>query len=61
MTPTSPTIEYTLADIEKANNEIDNLVNHRSLDISKANFLIFHPFNKPLPKVITIKINKNGD
>ena len=33
-------------------------VNRLALNISKTNFVIFHPYNKPLEELITIKINK---
>ena len=33
-------------------------VNRLSLNVSKTNYIIFHPYNKPLRKHITIKINK---
>ena len=33
-------------------------VNRLSLNISKTNFVIFHPFNKPMKNYITLKINK---
>ena len=32
-------------------------VNRLSLNISKTNFVIFHPSNKPVKKKITLKIN----
>ena len=32
------------------------IVNRLSLNINKTNFVIFHPFNKPLKKKITLKI-----
>ena len=35
-------------------------VNRLALDISKTNFVIFHPYNKPLKELITIKINKKA-
>ena len=35
-------------------------VNRLALNISKTNFVIFHPYNKPLKKLITIKINKKA-
>ncbi len=35
-------------------------VNRLSLNISKTNFVIFHPYNKPLKELITIKINKKA-
>ena len=35
-------------------------VNRLSLNIDKTNFLIFHPYNKPLKQHVTIKINKKS-
>lgn len=35
-------------------------VNRLALNISKTNFVVFHPFNKPLKEYITIKINKKA-
>ena len=35
-------------------------VNRLSLNISKTNFVIFHPFNKPLKHQITLKIQKTA-
>ena len=35
-------------------------VNRLSLNIDKTNFVIFHPFNKPLKQHITLKINKRA-
>ena len=35
-------------------------VNRLSLNIGKTNFIIFHPYNKPMKKRITIKINKKA-
>ncbi len=34
--------------------------NRLALNISKTNFVIFHPYNKPLKEVITLKINKKA-
>ena len=31
-----------------------------SLNIKKTNFLVFHPYNKPVNKRITLKIHKNA-
>ena len=47
------------------NNELKKLytwliVNRLSLNIDKTNFLIFHPYNKPVKQSITIKINKKA-
>ena len=35
-------------------------VNHLSLNVSKTNFIIFHPYNKPLKQNITLKINNKA-
>ena len=35
-------------------------VNRLALNISKTNFVIFHPYNKPTKELITIKINKKA-
>ena len=35
-------------------------INRLSLNISKTNFIIFHPYNKPLKHHITLKINKKA-
>ena len=56
----------SLIDLEKTvNKELDKLylwlsVNRLSLNIDKTNFIIFHPFNKPLKQHVTIKINKKS-
>ena len=47
------------------NNELKKLytwliVNRLSLNIDKTNFLVFHPYNKPMKQLITIKINKKA-
>ena len=53
-----------LLNVEKTvNKELKKLylwlnVNRLSLNVSKTNYIIFHPYNKPLRKHITIKINK---
>ena len=53
-----------LLDVEKTlNTELKKLylwlnVNRLSLNVSKTNYIIFHPHNKPLNKHITIKISK---
>ena len=53
----------TLDDIEKTlNEELNKLfiwlnVNRLSLNIDKTNYIIFHPYNKPMKDHITIKIN----
>ena len=46
------------------NREIDKLyvwlnVNRLSLNISKTNYILFHPYNKPMKQNIEIKINGN--
>ena len=35
-------------------------MNRLSLNIDKTNFLIFHPYNKPIRLHVTIKINKKA-
>ena len=50
---------------KKINKELHSLylwlsVNRLSLNIDKTNFVIFHPFNKPLKYNVTIKINKKA-
>ena len=35
-------------------------VNRLSLNIDKTNFIVFHPYNKPVKKRITIKINNKA-
>ena len=50
---------------ETVNKELKELylwlnVNRLSLNVSKTNYIIFHPYNKPLRKHITIKINKKA-
>ena len=54
----------SLIDMEKTiNKELSKLylwlnVNRLSLNLDKTHFIIFHPYNKPLKKQITIKIKK---
>ena len=36
------------------------IVNRLSLNIDKTNFIIFHPYNKPINQNITIKLHKNA-
>jgi len=36
------------------------IVNRLSLNINKTNFVVFHPYNKPLKQSITLKINKKA-
>ena len=36
------------------------IVNRLSLNIAKTNFVVFHPYNKPLNQKITLKIHKNA-
>ena len=50
---------------KKVNKELHSLylwlsVNRLSLNIDKTNFVIFHPYNKPLKYNVTIKINKKA-
>ena len=50
---------------KKVNKELRKLqmwlnVNRLSLNISKTNFVVFHPFNKPLKHQITLKIQKKA-
>ena len=47
------------------NNELKKLytwliVNRLSLNIDKTNFLVFHPYNKPVKQRITLQINKKA-
>ena len=60
-------IYYEADDMEElkkvVNNELDGLfkwlcANRLSLNISKTNYLIFHPYNKRLKTNITIQINE---
>ena len=54
----------TIEEIENVlNTELDELykwlcANRLSLNISKTNYLVFHPYNKPMKKNITIRINE---
>ena len=56
----------SLQELEKTfNKELNKLylwlnINRLSLNIDKTNYLIFHPYNKPMKKRITIKINKKA-
>ena len=56
----------SLQDLEKTiNKELHKLylwlnVNRLSLNIDKTNYIIFHPYNKPMKDHITIKINKKA-
>ena len=58
--------DESLGNLEKkANKELKNLylwlsVNRLVLNIEKTNFVIFHPFNKPLKYNVTIKIHKKA-
>ena len=36
------------------------IVNRLSLNIAKTNFLVFHPYNKPIKQRITLKIHKKA-
>ena len=53
-------------ELEKiVNKELKNLylwlsINRLALNIEKTNFLIFHPFNKPLKYNVTLKIHKRA-
>ena len=55
-----------LSKLEKTvNKELKKLylwlnINRLSLNVSKTNFLIFHPYNKLLKQHITLKINKKA-
>ena len=56
----------SLQDLEKTiNKELNKLylwlnVNRLSLNVDKTNYIIFHPYNKPVKHHITIKINKKA-
>ena len=56
----------SLSDLERTiNKELRKLylwlnINRLSLNIGKTNFVIFHPFNKPLKHNVTIKINNKA-
>ena len=56
----------TLHELENTiNKELNKLylwlnVNRLSLNIDKTNYIIFHPYNKPIKQRITIKINKKA-
>ena len=56
----------SLQDLErKINKELGKLqlwlnVNRLALNIRKTNYVIFHPFNKPLKQKITLKIRKKS-
>ena len=58
--------DVSLSKLEKTiNKELRNLylwlsVNRLSLNIDKTNFVIFHPFNKPLKYNVTIKIHNKA-
>ena len=62
-------IYYESSSLDKlertVNRELNKLflwlnVNRLSLNIDKANFIVFHPYNKPIKKHITIKINNKA-
>ena len=56
----------SLQELEKTiNTELNKLylwlnVNRLSLNIDKTNYIIFHPYNKPMKQHITIRINKKA-
>ena len=56
----------SLIDLEKTvNKELEKLylwlnVNRLPLNMDKTNFMISHPYNKPLKQHVTIKINKKA-
>ena len=56
----------SIQDLEKTiNKELNKLylwlnVNRLSLNIDKTNYIIFHPYNKPMKQRITIKINNKA-
>ena len=56
----------SLQELEKTiNKELNKLylwlnVNRLSLNIDKTNYIIFHPYNKPMKQHITIRINKKA-
>ena len=48
---------------KKVNKELKKMklwlnMNRLSLNVANTNFVIFHPYNKPLKHNVTIKINK---
>ena len=57
---------HDLVQLEKiVNKEFKKLylwinINRLSLNVSKTNFIIFHPYNKPLKQHITVKINNKS-
>ena len=62
-------IYYESSSLDKlertVNRELNKLylwlnVNRLSLNIDKTNFIVFHPYNKPIKKSITIKINNKA-
>ena len=58
--------DQSLVNLEKkVNKELKNLylwlsVNRLALNIEKTNFVIFHPYNKPIKHNVTIKIHKKA-
>ena len=36
------------------------IVNRLSLNIAKTKFLVFHPYNKPMKQMMTLKIHKKA-
>ena len=59
-----PFESHDLVQLEKiVNKELKKLylnINRLSLNVSKTNFIIFHPYNKPLKQHITVKINNKS-
>ena len=59
-------IMNSLNDLERTvNKELNKLylwlnLNRLSLNIDKTNFIIFHPYNKPVKQQVTIKINNTA-
>ena len=55
----------TIKKLETINKELKKLdtwliVNRLALNIAKTNFLVFHPYNKPIKQRITLKIHKKA-
>ena len=49
-----------LQSIELKELQIWLIVNRLSLNIDKTNFVIHHPYNKPVKQKITLKLHKNA-